>query len=105
MTGRPVNSPCRYCGAPLLWAQLENGTTVPLDRSANGRVRVLPTAGLLIAVFLSFEELVRAGEQQRAARERGEQPEQLYALHSGLCRAVAKAQPHSRRPSRRKARR
>lgn len=102
---RPVSSTCRFCGDRVLWAQLENGTRVPLDRSRIGPVRLLRGAGLLVAVFLSYEELAAAMGQQREAIARGEQPEQLYALHPAVCRQAAKARPRARRrPRRRKAR-
>ena len=89
---RSINSVCRYCRKPQLWAFLASaGRQVPLDRSPTGRVRLVRTDHQLLAEFLSLDELAVAMAKQREARARGEQPEQLYDLHAGECRAKANA--------------
>ena len=100
---RPANSRCRWCGSTVLWAVLPSGTSVPLDRSPAGPIRLL-RGERLEAVFLSTAELNEVFAQQRLAMEAGEQPEQLYALHPESCRQGAK-EIQNRRPRRRGRRR
>lgn len=99
-----VNSRCRTCSAPVLWAVLPSGTKVPLDRSAIGPIRLV-RGERLEAMFLSSAELHEVFAQQRRAVDAGEQPEQLYTLHPEYCRAQAKAAKSARRPRRRGRRR
>ncbi|MGH8575599.1 MAG: hypothetical protein ACREXX_13910 [Gammaproteobacteria bacterium] len=97
-----VNSRCRTCSAPVLWAELPSGKSVPLDRNDAGPVRLI-RADHLRAEFLSGEELRQVFDQQRAARDRGQLRsqvvEQLYSVHNPVCRAAARS---TRRPRRRR---
>jgi len=99
-----VNSRCRSCGRPVLWAVLPSGTSVPLDRSPIGPIRLV-RGERLEATYLSKAELDEVFDQQRRAMESGQHAEQLYDLHPQACREQAKTLNRPRRRGRRRSRR
>ncbi len=36
-------SPCRFCGAPILWAQTKNGRAMPVDAAPFPRDQIAPS--------------------------------------------------------------